>query len=292
MTSSVPFNVATLATSNAIRDLNVLLFTLELWHDIPPTVWLFCDEAVKNWLTTRQPKYPGKIHTQLALQRYTGLTRQQMEHSPGLSSPSLFGDFTEEKTELMNWAIRASGSKPGGVFFLDADITLLGPLPLPLSLPKDVKLVLSPHFIRPSDEAKFGHFNAGFIWTNDPTFPVEWKEACGYSRFFEQAALEDFAQRADVFEREHNYGWWRMFQSEKSVKENKDEWKIARADMDDGFCGIRIGSVPLRSVHLHWYDPSTNDFALFVIEKLRLTTKGKYGLASKSARLLRFLTSF
>jgi hypothetical protein len=255
-------SIATLVNEHAMADLQVLFFTLALWNSTPPTLYIYTDS--KTDPLVKKLTYPGTVHTRIALNPYTGLTRKQMEQMPGKTFKTLFADFCAEKPALMKWALETS---PQGVLFNDADICHLGPLP---TLPDDTTIALSRHMIRTHDEAKYGQFNAGFLFLKTTAAADKWLAACKTSRFFEQACLEDLADGSHYeFPIQNNYGWWRMFQGEESPDILKRQWSILRKEEHAGLC---VNGKPLLSIHTHWKemnDPITRTFNQFVLEQLR-----------------------
>jgi hypothetical protein len=255
--------VCTLANIHAIRDLRILFETLKIFQKELPEMYVFVDSESRP--VVESLGYPSeKLHIKQALEPYRGLNRREMESRPGVHHPTLFGDFTAEKAALLEWV------GEGPVFFLDADICLLGPLP---NIPAGCKIALSPHMIRQRDTDKFGIYNAGYMWVSEPVaFAKLWREACKTSKFFEQGCLEDlFAtfpenERAE-FGKEHNYGWWRLFQGTVSAEELLKEWSLSRSAP----AGLTVAGVPLSSVHTHWhekYDMATVTFNKTIIKYL------------------------
>jgi hypothetical protein len=183
------------------------------------------------------------------------------------ANKTLWYEFQMEKLNLLDWVFKADPetATTHGVFYLDSDICFFGPLP---EVPSNATVALSPHMIRPLDEARFGRYNGGFLWFRSPSAVSAWRSACPKSRFHEQAALECFdTNGASVyhFPTEVNYGWWRMWQGSSPPKTLQDEWNANES-------GIFIGSRPLQSVHTHFYnatDRATKAFNDFVINKLK-----------------------
>lgn len=259
--ATAPSIVATLATIDAIQDLNTLLFSLAAFQAKPPKVYIYCDSA----LAARLPelRYPGKIQYKKALDPYAGKGRAALEATPGETYSSRWFDFMAEKINLLEWVFTAEpvATAAAGVLFCDADICFFGPLP---KIPGDVIVALSPHEIRPADELRYGRYNGGFLWLSDRVLLDVWRTACRRgSRFYEQSALEDVAaavRAADPgglyeFPREHNYGWWRLFQSPAGPQETQKEWTMNRRT-DPAAAGILVAGQPLGSVHTHfWIGP-------------------------------------
>jgi hypothetical protein len=279
-----PAAIATLANENALDDLHLFFKTLELWNPVPPPVYLLCTESVKLW---SRGKYQGSLHTCTKLEAYRSLSRREMEVMPSKKGlPNLFYDFTQEKCDLMDWALSSidKTDEARGVLFCDADIFWLGPLP---QIPEGYSLALSRHGIRDHDEAKFGKYNAGFLWTNMHEIPSLWREACKTSRFFEQAALETLAERTNIYEfgSNINYGWWRMYQGTLSAEKKKAEWTIKR-DPKEGHSGLCLQGEPVLCIHTHWKtdDFITREFNTWIRTKLALLKSQK-----RVAHLLRLV---
>jgi len=254
--------VATLATNNAFADLQVLLRTLELWHGVLPTVYLYADSEIAG-----KVQYKGDIIVKRALDKYTSKTRREMERIPGsFAGKSLWFEFQMEKLSLMEWAL-ADSKTATGAYYLDSDICLFKSLP---TIPLGYDVALSPHLIRLRDEGLYGKYNAGYLWIRTMDVLQAWREACVESRFFEQAALEIFdsdewSSKTLVFPLQENYGWWRMFQGKIFPNELQGEWKIFR---NADHSGILVGNIALGSVHTHWIttDPTTAEFNQFVLD--------------------------
>jgi hypothetical protein len=278
--SILPGAIATLANIAAWEDLKIMLASLEIYTPNPPPVYIFCCSKVEAALKTIP--YTGTIYTRVVLNVYKQYNRAQMEclqSKKGLSN--LFHDFTQEKCDLMMWALDASQETNRGVLFCDADICWLAPLP---SIPLGKALALSPHMIHTRDEKRFGEFNAGFIWMNDTSLPSIWKELCKTSRFFEQAALEDLSDQTLEsefyrFPETVNYGWWRMFQSPNGLEYQQSVWSSDTR-------GLTILNQPVVCIHTHWIttDFVTSTFNTFVRRHLM-------DLRGKDSRIDKLLTS-
>lgn len=263
--------IATLANEFAIPDLDLFFYTLSLWNPVLPDVYLFCDTKVSAWLA-KEKRYAGKLVTKEVLNVYTGLGRREMERMPGKTCRTLFGDFTAEKTNLLEWAF---SDHDGGVLFCDTDICFLGPLP---SVPEGKTLAVSPHMIRSTDTTLYGIYNAGFIWMKDVSLAIRWRELCKTSRFFEQACIEDLvAETPTTYEYpiQVNYGWWRLWQADTTVIERSEEWAASKDS-------ITVQGLPLLSVHTHFHekrDKATVEFNMWVFSWLKKLPKQKKATA-------------
>jgi len=268
--SFTPSHIATLATKAAIDDLRILLKSLDFWNREPPTVYLFCDAAVKAILPSIG--YTGEIVTKEALNSYTSLNRAQMERLPGIRK-NLFFDFVCEKLNLLDWVFSTTRAK--GVLFVDADICFLAPL---FQIPKGTTLAVSPHNIREQDEAKYGIYNAGMLWIKDSATVALWRSACDNSSFYEQIAIEEVVKKQGTTTYEipltENYGWWRLFQGRRPAEDLQKEWSFSHKSNPG--CGITVNGVPLGSVHTHFSemrDAATVTYNQWVITMLTLSAK-------------------
>lgn len=272
------YAVATLANKNSLNDLKVFFYSLQLWNNILPTVYVYCDSITEEYLKTEP--YKGKLEYKNILDSYNGMNRAEMEIIPGKEYPTLFGDFVIEKTHLMDWVFE----KESSILFCDADICFMGPLP---DIDSSIKLGVSRHNIRLYDEQNYGIYNAGYLYASDKTIPTLWREFTKTSRFFEQASIEElvkeFCDSYVVFPNTINYGWWRLLQGKESIEVLKHKWTFRR---EANSCGVLIEGQPLLSIHTHWKtkDQTTSYFNDFVLEHLE-----KLKSVEKTKQLLKFL---
>jgi hypothetical protein len=260
--------ICTLATNHALQDLQCFLKSLMIWN--APTVYLFADAAIVRALPSIN--YTGQLVVKETLNAYSGKTRQEMERIP-MNGKTLWYEFQMEKLRLLDWVFAEEKAvSAAGVFYLDADICFFGSLP---AVPAGYDVAVSPHMIRKRDEARYGAYNAGYVWMRSPEAVEAWRSACATSRFFEQAALEVFDEdawsaRTYRFPAQNNYGWWRMFQAEADWEIIQRSWGLRRSAEHSG---IVVGDLPLLSVHTHWVtgDYTTaafNAFVQHILEKL------------------------
>ena len=276
-----PAVVCTLSTINTIKDLKVFFFTLDLFNPVKPKVYLLCDTETSKLAPLM---YKGQIIIDTGLDNYGTVNRKQMTNQRGLIYKTLWEDFMMEKATIMDIAFE----KENAVFFFDSDICFLGQLP---QIPENVKIGVSQHMIKPIDEDRYGKYNAGFMWTNDKKVPNLWRNASKTSRFYDQAALEDVVKEFQIntvhnFTIHNNYGWWRMYQSTESPTNLQKNWSMFRNDPTPNV-GIRIGSMPLLSIHTHWAeltDHVTRNYNIFVVGFLN-----RLGKHPPAQSLLKFL---
>jgi hypothetical protein len=276
--------VCTIGTKVAWDDLKVFFFSLNLFNSSPPTIYLLCDTETKSRIEKdKENIYKGTLNVKDSLESYASMNRQIMERTRGKRYKTLWEDFMMEKATVLEWAFK-DGAK--SAFFFDSDITFFSTLP---EVPASAKLALSPHFIKPVDELRYGHYNAGFVWTSDPAMPEKWRSAAERSRYYDQAALEELRFNEPTtyeFPVQVNYGWWRMFQGTESPDVLKSKWTIFRNEQVPSV-GLRVEGKPLNSVHTHWgekRDPVTKTFNLWLLQQIQ-----KISNHPKAASFARFI---
>ncbi len=255
--------------AQALKEFQLLLHTLEQWE---PTAeaFVFADTATAGLLRAVGTRIT--LHIRTELDAYTGLTRKDMEARDGRIYNTMFHDFTMEKAKVLKWVFEERVESGGneGVWFLDADICLLAPLPQPVA---EHRLALSPHYIRPADEARYGRFNAGMLWVRDIALLDVWRRAAYGSRFYEQAALEAVWAAVPAEEREelplqNNFGWWRHAQSVDPPPAIEARIGYNRRLVG---CGLTYDGQVLRSLHTHWDE--ANDFNIWMRGRLEFIAR-------------------
>lgn len=249
--------------AQAAKEFQTLLYTLDLWHP-GADVFVNTDDPTATLLASAQ-KTKARLHIQKGLNAYTGLSRSDMEAMSGHVYATRFHDYTMEKAVAIEAAFAAKPEEAAreGVWFLDVDITLLASLPTAFVRENpQACLGVSPHMIRPADEARFGHYNAGFMWFRDPSILAVWRRATHTSRFFEQASIEDMVEHVRntvgdtgivTFPAQDNFGWWRYLQSPDAPPVHEGRLSFFRSPTS---CGLTYGGQTLRSVHTHWSETS------------------------------------
>ena len=250
--------VCTMATAECADELALFLTSLRQWH---PKVPVFI-AASSQLLRAADAQRERLLHPFLAdanisfipsLDQYGPICRSTMETAKGVwYRQSRHTDFMMEKANIIDHALHVGRTN---ALFADCDVTFLAPLPVQ---PTSAVVGLSAHGIRGLDERLFGRYNGGYVYVADPAVTFLWRSFAHSSRYFDQAALEDVA-RAVVseqgaaalheFPRQVNYGYWRMFQSDASVKDEVERFGVDKT-------GLTYLSEPLRSVHTHFAMPS------------------------------------
>lgn len=274
--------ICTLSTINSLNDLKVFLFTLGLFNNELPTIYLLCDTPTTKFIE-EQKIYKGKVISSNDLDKYGPVNRQKMIYQRGINYKTMWEDFMMEKTTIMDLAFEHEES----VFFFDSDICFLGQLP---QIPESAKLGLSHHMIKPVDEDRYGRYNAGYLWTNDKSLPQNWRQASKTSKFYDQAALEDLVKYYNVneihqFPIQNNYGWWRMYQSTESVATKQKTWTFFRNSPIPSV-GISVDGQPLLSIHTHW---DSQDFVTNSFNQWTLSFLSRLGKHPPAQALYRFI---
>lgn len=119
-------------------------------------------------------------------------------------------DAISRKMDVMSYCIQ----RYGNAIFLDADIVILHPI----SGPSFCNVALSYNSSLLSDDFSItvkgdGAFNAGMIWSSSIEFVDWWKDQYlnKKSKFYEQECLNRIPSKftIDLFDINHNYGFWR-----------------------------------------------------------------------------------
>ncbi|EKF30928.1 hypothetical protein MOQ_005242, partial [Trypanosoma cruzi marinkellei] len=268
--------VCTMGTPECDEELYLFLRCLRVYHPDTPVIVGCTSAMLKAGENTKSKAYAGfcndgRMKWIPCLDPYVPIRRREMERQPGVWYPSRHTDFMMEKANLMEHAMMLreehGGVNTGVVLFLDCDVVLLNELP---RIPSGTEVALSPHRISPRDEALFGRYNGGFVAAASPAPLHEWRRATRHSRFFDQASLENVAQKfaSTLYEipPQHNYGYWRFFQSyRKNPLLEARQFSMRRIGAQGEWMLCYEGK-PLGSIHTHFLDaihPRARDISVF-----------------------------
>lgn len=146
------------------------------------------------------------------------------------------------KMDIMSKAIKGSGN----TLFLDADVIMVNPVTCNFQHP----VSLSPHLITEEACQAYGIYNAGYVYSSDPSFPEFWANAFrSDSKFLEQECLGRIYKQYDtsLFSEAHNYGLWKS--SFSNIDSNKDQL-LAELGMSAGD-DIYLNKERMVSFHAH-----------------------------------------
>ena len=227
----------TIFAGESAADGLLLLWSIALTHP-RARVYVGTTTHTRDWLQSVGGDLLATVDVvwSLILDRYNlALKRDGMERS------GVWSDFQMEKANIISTALASSND----TLYVDADMLFLAPVSVPDT--GGYSLGLSAHGIIQSISDKHGEYNGGFLWTSDPTVPAAWNNATKFSRFFDQAALEDLAQAFPtfLFDQTHNVGWWRMALSERGA----DDF-VARTNLRDG--ALTIDDNTVTTLHAHF----------------------------------------
>ena len=268
-------SVCTISTIECIDEF--LLFHHALRHYQPKlSLFVLCTTALE---VQAREFWASKKDTRLNLEgnntfffsfldKYGAINRKRMEITPGRIYRTQHEDFMMEKATAMSLALKHHAN----TLWLDSDVVLLDPLPhYDAEMNSDKKVIgLSPHSIRTEDEILFGKYNGGWVFTNDSDLPSRWRTYTHNSRYYDQAALENFASECSkgveppllwTAPLECNFGYWRLFQSSDPMKTIK---KFSLQTTTNGKLStttaksvtkILYSGKPIQSVHTHFCMP-------------------------------------
>jgi hypothetical protein len=258
--------VVTMATAECLSEFGLLHASLRAFHPDLHIVLGTTTDALDRLRTKSSSEAPHadmclelarsalRTDSQLTclpvLDQYGAVNRRRMERAAGTWYASRHCDFMMEKANLLDWALQRGFAS---ALFVDSDITMLRPLPV---VPSAAAVGVAPHRIRRVDERLFGTYNGGWLYVRDPSAIFEWRRATHSSRYFDQASIEDVAERfgtaCHVFDATVNYGYWRMFQTEAGPEAEAKRFRVAPQQH-----AVLLDGQPLQSVHTHLAMPTS-----------------------------------
>lgn len=228
----------TVATKGCYKDLQMMIYSLRL---IYPKILLY---IISDSFIEKIYKDDNSIITLNKLDIYGDCNREKLEKE------KRWLDFMLEKCTIIEYCLNIHQN----TMFLDSDIIILNEFQLPTNI--QTKIGLCPHFIKKENCDKFGYYNGGLLFVNNKNFAPWWRIASLQDKtFYEQYPLTYASNHFDIFEFESNtdYGWWRMFESENSPKQQISKWKL------DNSGNILVSEKKLDSVHTHIFDQSNKN---------------------------------
>jgi hypothetical protein len=222
-----------MATENCANELIGLLLSLSVHNPGAPMV-CFVDAGTKKKIESLSAPLRLQLHLFEELGPYAGKNRQQME------AEGIFKRFTIVKADVIERALELYPD----TLFLDSDILVCAPIE---DIDHTKQLGLSPHYIRKRDTEKYGHYNAGVLWTNSKSLPNKWRELVPSSRFFEQACMEQLPEFFSTFEFpiQYNMSWWRLHQADEPPQKVASYFTAEKGR-------IFYKGQPIRFIHTHF----------------------------------------
>ncbi len=239
-----PSSFCSLATYTCHHELFGLLLSLSLYHP-GEKVHCLVDSKTKKTIDESTPKIKLNIIWHVKLDKYSGMNRRQMEQK------CIWSEFQMMKAEVINLALKEDPD----TLFLDADMVILDTID---DIDKSKQLGLSPHYIRKRDTDLYGYYNGGMLWTNQKTLKDDWIKFTKTSRYFDQASIEDLANKYTffTFDENYNFSWWRVAQSDIPP-----ESIISNISINDN--KLHYKNKPIKIIHTHFHEKSNSTVIKF-----------------------------
>lgn len=234
----IPYCFCSIATKNVSYEVGHFLKSLSLFHPNAHII-LYVDSYIKTYIESIEKDLSLQIEIHELLNKFSNETRDSMEEK------GIFKEFLYSKSNVISHCL----TKFSDVLYLDVDILILNQFLLPEKRDKYYDLILSPHYICKRSTDRSGYYNAGCIWTSNPSFPDTWNNYTKMSRFFEQASLEDCVSEFNtgIFGENYNLSWWRMAESDDSPEQM---YKYIEVTEDN----IYFKEKPIIFLHTHFND--------------------------------------
>ena len=247
---------ATIATSSAWNDLFGLMWSLSKNHP-RSDLYLRCDNEIEEKVRQLSDYLPLTIHTDNALQEFSGKNRAYME------AEGSWLRFMAAKADVMLAALESNNN----VLFLDCDIVVLRPIYIDERANPDI--ALSPHFIRKEFIDEYGYFNGGVFWSKSIEAVKRWRDLMPASRYYDQACLENIARefRCHELDKTHNLSWWRIYQSDQRPGDELNRLSI------NSIGELCFDDVAVNFVHTH-FSVQEGTIGAFNREIIRLVMTG------------------
>jgi len=233
--SKTPSSFCTICTNGCKDELVLWVLTLSIHHE-KANVYIMCDSESKETIDNLTPNVNERlnIHWLVELDEYSNKTRKQMEDE------KTWSDFQMKKAEVMSRALE----KEEDTLFLDSDIVILDKIN---DVNKSMDLGVSPQYIKDENVKEVGYYNGGMLWTKNKEVPKDWIEFTKTSRYFDQASIEDLANKYSNFTFKDNYN----LQTWRFVIGQEDGETIA------GYMKPKNGRLyyknkPLKCIHTHF----------------------------------------
>ena len=195
---SKPNSFCFISTFNCHNELVGMLLSLSIHHN-NVTVYGFVDSKTLDLLNNLIPKIQLNLILRNTLDKYSNKNRQQMV------SEKLWDEFQMQKANVIDFALLSSSD----TLFLDSDILFLAPI---TNIDKTKEIGLSPHYVKKTNTDEVGYYNGGCLWTKNKDVPNDWRYYTKFSRYHDQASLEDLAKKYShqEFGEEINFMPWRV----------------------------------------------------------------------------------
>lgn len=248
MIDNKPESLCTLSTKNSIKDLLLLLASLNYISNSKP-IYIVCDTYTYNYIEKISTNYQYKINMFNILDKYESIC---LGTQSSQDRKKEWTQFMLEKTKAIEYALEENSN----TLFVDSDIMFISDLP---DINKDYELGLCEQNILESIREKYGKYNGGSLWVNTSKFSSWWIEntwADTYG-YMEQQCLDlaPNAFKTFIFPQTYNFGWWRLQTNEPQEIKNR-KFKISNGN-------TLYDKKELLSIHTHFFDTSSRQVYLF-----------------------------
>ncbi len=274
-------SLCTIATRSNLEELLLMIYSFRLFHDEKScSIYVLCDHETTDAIFGSE--------NVLGLLNCTNMMGVYFNSSLPTYDPSDDNGWVNlmlTKTNVMDFALHDHGE----TLFVDSDLIFLAPI---TDLSFDAcEVILSPHRILKTEEAKHGTYNGGFVATNRADFPQWWRDATAKNpKFFEQYCLNDASEDYEVKVAPpwHNFGWFRVSPwHQENYTQNLNRMGI---DDDEHLCydGVKISSV---HTHLTQKEARFQVLNRLLISLFEQTSNSKYKAIGNYAKSLGLIPS-
>lgn len=236
-----PASFCTIATQSCKEELWGSVMSLSIQHQNANMV-IMCDTECKKYIESSTPQPKLNITWYATLDKYSKLNRPIMEKM------GIWDEFQMKKAEVIDKAL----NQYDNTLFLDCDTVILDKLYI-----KDPskKLGVSPQFITEQHVKRTGYYNGGMLWVADKNIPADWIEFTKTSRYYDQASIEDLANKYEHFEFGENYNLqtWRFIYGTESTQTIFKNLNIKNNK-------IYYKDEPLKFIHTHYKNNTISQF--------------------------------
>lgn len=190
------------ATAPCHKEAALMVYSIRQFYQCP--ILIITDEETQAYL--RQFNFEDVVCRPEATKDHLADAEKAISHVKKQNTFHNRGAIYK-KMDAIDWGV----SDCGNTMFLDADITLVRSIHRSITHP----VMLSPHHHTPNrqkENHKYGGFNAGYVFTSEPSLADYWREIYLHrSSFYEQQGMALLFEDFDVgkFDKFHNIGFWR-----------------------------------------------------------------------------------
>ena len=250
---SKPSSFCTICTHSAAFELTGLLLSLSVYHPNSPII-VVCDARTKYMMDSITPSPKLDIKWVIMLNKYSDLNRSTMEQH------GIWAEFQMFKAAAIQQALLQYSD----TLFLDSDIIVTGVIS---SIDKSKDIGVSPHYMKKEATDKYGYYNGGMLWTKHPDVPKDWMEFTKTSRFYDQASIEDLAQKYShfCFGENYNIQGWRIYHHPEGP-----EAFLQQFSNDPKLQKVFYKNAQVKCIHTHLRDKTFGQFNNLLFQQFQM----------------------